>query len=77
LCGKKAVAKNNKKLDEKPRAYVQMAEQIWEDENDEYGDRDLEEQGGKETFTSADVNELAGILRQRLERLTDEGSKKN
>jgi transposase len=47
---KKAVEKNDKKLDEKLRAYIRMAEQVWEDENGEYGDKDLEELGGKERF---------------------------
>jgi hypothetical protein len=74
---KKAVEKNDKKLDEKLRAYVSMAEQVWEDENDEYGNRDLEELGGKEKFTNADVKHLAGILRERLEGLeADEDKKK-
>jgi transposase len=73
---KKAVEKHNKKLDEKLRAYIKMAEQAWEDENVEYGDRDLEELGGKEEFTSADVQELAGILRGRLLQLEAGESKK-
>jgi len=74
---KKAVEKNDKKLDEKLRAYIGMAEQVWEDENKEYGNRDLEELGGKEKFTSTDVKHLAGILRERLEGLeADEDKKK-
>jgi transposase len=76
---KKAVEKNDKKLDEKLRAYIGMADQIWEDENEDYGERDLEELGGKEAYTSKDVKELAGVLRERLEELEtagDEGSKK-
>jgi len=73
---KKAVEKNNEKLDAKLRAYIQMAERVWEDENDEYKDNDLEELGGKEGYTSADVKELAGILRERLKRLDDGESKK-
>ena len=73
---KKTVENNERKLDEKLRSFIQMAEQIWEDENVEYGDKDLEELGGKEGYTSADVKELAGILRQRLERLDDKESKK-
>jgi len=74
---KKAVEKNDKKLDEKLRAYINMAERVWDDENSEYGNRDLEELGGKEKFTSEDVKELAGILRERLEGLeTEEGKKK-
>jgi len=73
---KKSVEKNDKKLDEKLRAYISLADQVWKDENDEYGNRDLEELGGKEKFTSADVKELAGILRERLERLEADESKK-
>ena len=66
---KKMIEKNDKKLDEKLRAYIKMAEKVWEDENTEYGNRDLEELGGKEKFTSKDVKELAGILRERIEGL--------
>ena len=53
-----------------------MAEEVWEGENSEYGDRDLEELSGKDGYTSADVKELANILRQRLEHLEDEEGKK-
>jgi len=73
---KKSVEKNDKNLDEKLRSYIKLAEQVWEDENDEYGDKDLEELGGKDGFTSADVKELAGILKQRLQTLTAEEDKK-
>jgi len=74
---KKLVERNDKKLDEKLRAYVRMADQVWEDENGEYGNRDLEEMGGKEKFTSADVKALAGILRERIKGLeADEDKKK-
>jgi transposase len=70
---KKAVEKNDKKLDEKLRAYIRVADDIWEDENQEYRDRDLEELGGKESYTSRDVKELAGILRERIEHLESTG----
>ena len=73
---KKSVENHDRKLDAKLRAYIQMAQQVWEDENEEYGERDLEELGGKEKFTSTDVKELADILRQRLEELDDDVSKK-
>jgi transposase len=69
---KKAVETNDKKLDEKLRAYIRMAEDIWEDENREYGERDLEELGGKDGFTSKEVKALAGALRERLEKLDAE-----
>jgi transposase len=74
---KKSVEKNEKKLDEKLRAYIGVAEEVWEEENNEYGNRDLEEMGGKEKFTSADIKKLAGILRDRIEELEDEKDKKN
>jgi hypothetical protein len=69
---KKAVETNDKKLDEKLRAYIRMAEDIWEDENREYGDNGLEELGGKEGYTGKDVKEPAGALRERLEKLDAE-----
>ena len=34
---KKAVQKNEKKLEEKLREYVRLAEKAWDEENDEYG----------------------------------------
>ena len=54
---KKAVETNDKKPDGKLRASISMAEDIWEDENREYGDKDLEEQDG---FTGKEVKEIAG-----------------
>ena len=73
---KKSVKKNDDKLDERLRSYIRVAEQIWEEENGEYGDKDLEELGDKTGYTSADVKELAGILKERLKRLTGEENKK-
>jgi hypothetical protein len=73
---KKSVEKNDKKLDEKLRAYIKTAEQVWKEENEEYGDRDLKEMVGKEKFTSADVKELAGILREKIQRLESDEDKK-
>ena len=73
---KKAVEKNDKKLNEKLRAYIRMAEKVWDDENSEYQNRDLEELGRKEKFTSKDVKELASLLRERLEELDTEEDKK-
>jgi transposase len=73
---KKSVERNNKALDEKLRKFVRLAEQVWEEENDEYGDKDLEELGGKDGYTSTDVKELAGILKSRIQQLSDEEDKK-
>ena len=73
---KKAVEKNDKKLDEKLRAYVRLAEKAWEEENDEYKDSDLEELGGKEKFTGGDVKKLAAVLKGRIQRLAEGEDKK-
>ena len=69
---KRAVEKHDQKLDMKIRAYVEMANDIWEMENEDYGERDLEELGGKERFTSKEVKELATVLRGKLEELMSE-----
>jgi transposase len=73
---KKSVEKHDKNLDEKLRSYIKLANKVWADENREYQDKDLEELGGKDGFSSADVKELAGILKERLRVLTDEEDKK-
>jgi hypothetical protein len=70
---KKGVEKNDGKLDEKLRTYVKLAEEVWEEENGEYGDRDLEELGNKAGYTSADVKELAAALTERIEKLEARG----
>jgi hypothetical protein len=54
-----------------------MADEIWEDENEEYGERDLEELGGKESYTSEDVKALAAVLRERLRKLEAAGEEEN
>ncbi|MHB9293091.1 putative IS1182 family transposase ISBf5 [Hollandina sp. SP2] len=69
---KKGVERNDKKLDEKLRAYIRMAETIGEDENREYREKDLEAVGGKDGFTSREVKELACALREGLEKLDGE-----
>jgi len=73
---KKSVEKNDRNLDEKLREYVRLAERVWEEENAEYGDNDLEELKGKDGYTSADVKELAVKLKERIGRLSDEERKK-
>jgi transposase len=73
---KKNIEKNDRNLDEKLRSYVRLAERVWEEEDEEYGDKDLEELGGKDGYTSADVKELAGILKERVRKLADEKDKK-
>jgi transposase len=66
---RKVIEKNDVSLDKKLREYIKLAEQIRKDENTEYGNNDLEELGGKEGYTSADVKKMAGILRERIEQL--------
>jgi hypothetical protein len=66
---KKSIEKNDRKLDEKLRAYIRLADKVWEDEQKEYGNRDLEELGGKEGYTSREVKELAEVLGKRIEKL--------
>jgi transposase len=74
---KKTVEKNERKLDEKLRAYIRMADDIWEHENEGYGDRDLEEMGGKEQISGKEVKALAAALRERIEELEGEGGGEN
>ena len=71
---KKGVEKNDAKPDEKPRAYVRLAEAVRKEENEEYGERDLEELGNKAGYTSADVKELAAALVERIEKLEAAGA---
>ena len=71
---KKGVEKNDAELDEKPRAYVRLAEAVWKEENEEYGERDLEELGNKAGYTSAEVKELAAALVERIEKLEAAGA---
>jgi hypothetical protein len=73
---KKSVGINDRSLDEKLRSYVRLAEKIWKKENKKYGDKDLEELGGKEGYTGADVKELAGVLKEKIQHIVDEKDKK-
>jgi transposase/IS5 family transposase len=73
---KKTIERHDDALDEKLREYVRLAEKVWDDENEEYGDNDLEELGGKEKFNSADVKELAEKLREKLEAQEEKKEKK-
>jgi transposase len=70
---KKGVVKQDGKLDEKLRAYIRLADAVWEDENEEYGKRDLEELGNKAGYTSKDVKELAAALTERIGKLEAAG----
>jgi transposase len=71
---KKGVETNDRKLDEKLRAYIRLADAVWKDEQEEYGERDLEELGSREGYTSDDVKELAEALEERIEKLERAGA---
>jgi transposase len=73
---KKGVEKQDEKLDEKLRAYIRLADAVWEDENKEYRNRDLEELGNKAGYTSKDVKELAAALTERIEQMEAAGDGK-
>lgn len=68
---KKATATNEQKLDDKLKAFVATINRAVDDENAEYGNRDLEELGEQATFTSEDVKALAATLNKRLAALDD------
>jgi len=66
---KRGIDTNERKLDEKLRAFISEVERVARDENAEYGDRDLEELGEQSTFTPEDVAKLAAVLNKRLSAL--------
>ena len=68
---KRATETNERKLDDKLRAFVATINQASDDENAEYGDRDLEELGAQAIFTSDDVKSLAAMLNERIAALDD------
>lgn len=66
---KRGIDTNERKLDEKLRAFISEVDRVSAGENKEYGDRDLEEMGGQSTFTAADAAELARTLNERIAAL--------
>jgi transposase len=68
---KRAVDTNDRKLDERLKAFVATIDRAVDDENEEYGDRDLEELGERSTFTAEDVKALAATINRRLAALED------
>lgn len=63
---KKAVMTNEKKLDAKLRDYIKQADLVSEKENQEYGDRDLEELGEGTTFSAEDIRTLVETLNEKI-----------
>jgi len=74
---KRGIDTNERKLDEKLRAFIIEVDRVAQNENVEYGDRDLEEMGEQTTFTAEDVAELAAILNERLSKLESQSAGKD
>lgn len=69
---KRAIDTNERKLDEKLRAFIAEVDKVSAKENKEYGNRDLEELGEQSSFTADDAVELAKILNERIAALDAE-----
>jgi len=63
---KRAIDTNERKLDEKLKAFLKEVDHVTDDENNEYGDQDLEEMGEKTGFTADDVATIAKTLNERI-----------
>ena len=75
---RRAVEKNEKKLDEKLRVFIRDVDEITRKENEAYGDKDLAELGEDITVTSEEIKETAARINEKLAEindLDDEGSK--
>ena len=75
---KRAVEKNEKKLDEKLRVFLKDVDEITHKENQLYGDRDFAENGDDDPVTSEDIKAAAAQINKKLAEingLEDEESK--
>ncbi|NJL26125.1 MAG: IS1182 family transposase [Calothrix sp. SM1_5_4] len=68
---KRAIETNDRKLDMKLKAFLKEIDRVSEEENVEYGERDLEEMGEQATFTADDVAILAQTLNERIKALDE------
>ena len=68
---KKAVEKNEKKLDEKLRVFLKEVEEITDGENREYGNKDLAELGEDITVTSEEIKAVADKINKKLDEIAD------
>ena len=68
---KKAVEKNEKKLDEKLKVFLKDVEEITHKENKVYGDKDLAELGEDITVTSEEIKAAAAKINERLAEIND------
>ena len=68
---KKAVEKNEKKLDEKLRVFLNDVDEITRKENQVYGDKDFAETGDDDPVTSEDIKEAAEKINRKLAEIND------
>ena len=68
---KKAVEKNEKKLDEKLRIFLNAVDEITRKENQIYGDKDFAELGDDVPVTSEDIKKAAEKINQKLAEIND------
>ena len=68
---KKAVEKNEKKLDERLKVFLNDVEEITRKEDQVYGDKDFAETGNDDPVTSEDIKEAAEKIKQRLAEINN------
>lgn len=68
---KKAVEKNEKKLDEKLRIFLNDVDEITHKENQVYGDKDFAETGTDDPVTSEDIKAAAEEINKKLAEIND------
>ena len=68
---KRAVEKNEKKLDEKLKVFLKDVEEITHKENEVYSDKDIAELGENITVTSEEIKETATKINERLAEIND------
>ena len=73
---KGSVEKYEKKLDEKVRELIKEINTIAEQENEIYGDKDLEELGEGAEVTSEEIKEVAQKINNKLEALAENSETK-
>ena len=64
---KKSVDKYEAKLEEYLREVLKEADKVANEENEKYGDRDLEELGEESKITSEKIKEVAERINQKLQ----------
>lgn len=68
---KKAVEKNEKRLDEKLRIFLNDVDEITHKENQVYGDKDFAETGTDDPVTSEDIKAAAEEINKKLAEIND------